>query len=214
MRRKVRIRARTAILAMSLLTAALAQAQEEGPAIRPAGEARERVPSQAAPGVTQSDHWLRSIDAIRADITEPPDETLPEDSSSRLFSRGMVDSTTGLRRGPGCVLMWAPTELCFWPLYFEDVQLERYGQTFSPGFQPVFSGVHFLADFTLVPLKMVFDHPLHCMCTLGYGRPGTPVPCCHGRGLPVRRSPLGVADLPPARQPVTDLARLPATNTY
>ena len=201
----------TAILALSLATAAMAQPAGESREIVPDGVGETQSQTDATPAATRSDHWGRSIDDIRTDIAQPEDEILPMDHSTQLFSRGMVDSTTEARHEPTAFFMWAPTELYYWPLYFEDVQLERYGQTYSPCFQPVFSGVRFAADFTFVPLKMVFDHPLSCMCTLGYYRPGSRVPCCQRRVLPLKPSDANGPSCRSAREPVTELARLPAT---
>ncbi len=73
-------------------------------------------------------------------------------------------------------LTWKASELCNKPLYFEEAQLERYGHTFNPYFQPVVSGAHFFLNIAVLPYKMGI-HPIHeCRYDLGYYRPGSCAP--------------------------------------
>lgn len=78
---------------------------------------------------------------------------------------------------------WAPTTftwkasgLCHKPAYFEDVQLERYGHSWGPYLQPVFSGAHFFLTVPVLPYKMGLYPPQECIYTLGYYRPGSCAP--------------------------------------
>lgn len=71
---------------------------------------------------------------------------------------------------------WAATCLCHRPLYFEDVNAERYGYTVSRFFQPVISGAKFFLTVPALPYKMVVDPPHECIYTLGNYRPGSCVP--------------------------------------
>ena len=203
----------TTILVLLLAATAVAQPGGQGPELGAQAAGDPVSPPRGASDSPRSNQRSRPIDQLRVDIAQPQGEVLPPDHSSRLFSRGMVDSTAEPGHEPADVFMWAPTDLCYWPLYFEDVQLERYGQTLAPSFQPVFSGVHFAADFTLLPLKMVFDRPLSCMCTLGYHRPGSRVPCCKRDLLPISRSRVTKPARRSARVPSTQLARLPAAGS-
>jgi hypothetical protein len=66
--------------------------------------------------------------------------------------------------------------LCHKPLYFEEVQLERYGHTAGPFKQPVISGAHFFANIAVLPYKMAINPPLECQYSLGYYRPGSCAP--------------------------------------
>ena len=71
---------------------------------------------------------------------------------------------------------WKASEVSHKPLYFEEVQLERYGHTFHPLVQPVVSGAHFFLNIAVLPYKMGI-HPLHeCQYPLGYYRPGSCAP--------------------------------------
>jgi hypothetical protein len=65
---------------------------------------------------------------------------------------------------------------CHKPLYFEDVQLERYGHTWNPALQGILSGAHFFANLALLPYHMGINPPNECIYTLGYYRPGLCAP--------------------------------------
>lgn len=65
---------------------------------------------------------------------------------------------------------WNASGLLHKPFYFEDVSLERYGQTHV--LQPAVSGLKFFASVPFLPYKIGVDHPHRCIYTLGYQRPG------------------------------------------
>jgi hypothetical protein len=73
---------------------------------------------------------------------------------------------------------WDAPALCHKPLYFEEVNLERYG--YSPrglGWaQPAISGAHFFAMVPALPYRMWSEAPLECVYDLGNYRPGSCVP--------------------------------------
>lgn len=71
---------------------------------------------------------------------------------------------------------WKASGTCHKPLYFEDVQLERYGHSWNPIVQPFVSGAHFFASVPLLPYKMGLKPPHECVYTLGYYRPGNCAP--------------------------------------
>jgi hypothetical protein len=71
---------------------------------------------------------------------------------------------------------WSATRLCHRPLYFEQVNVERYGYTVSPVLQPVISGAHFFLTIPTLPYKMVVQPPRECIYTLGYYRSGSRAP--------------------------------------
>ena len=68
------------------------------------------------------------------------------------------------------------SNLCHKPLYFEEVQLERYGHTAGPIKQPILSGAHFFANIAVLPYKMAISPPMECEYPLGYYRPGSCAP--------------------------------------
>jgi hypothetical protein len=71
---------------------------------------------------------------------------------------------------------WKASGTCHKPLYFEDVQLERYGHSWNPIIQPFASGAHFFVSVPLLPYKMGLRPPNECVYTLGYYRPGNCAP--------------------------------------
>jgi len=71
---------------------------------------------------------------------------------------------------------WKAAGLCHKPLYFEDVQLERYGHSWNPVIQPFISGAHFFVSVPLLPYNMGLKPPHECVYTLGYYRPGNCAP--------------------------------------
>jgi hypothetical protein len=71
---------------------------------------------------------------------------------------------------------WKASGLCHKPLYFEQVQLERYGHTTGPVLQPALSGAHFFLNIALLPYKMGMNPPNECQYALGYYRPGSCAP--------------------------------------
>ncbi len=78
---------------------------------------------------------------------------------------------------------WASTEL-HWsatcsrhrPLYFEEINAERYGYTPSYALQPLISAAHFFGTIPALPYKMAVDCPNDCIYTLGHYRPGSCAP--------------------------------------
>jgi hypothetical protein len=84
----------------------------------------------------------------------------------RTAQRDWVDST----------FVWHASALCHKPLYFEQVQLERYGHTTGPFSQPFVSGAHFFVTLATLPYKMAINPPHECQYSLGYYRPGSCAP--------------------------------------
>lgn len=72
---------------------------------------------------------------------------------------------------------WHSPTFCFSPLYFEQTNLERYGQGIGHPFAPATSAIAFVADVTTLPIAMVCTPPWSQSCTLGHHRPGDVAPC-------------------------------------
>ncbi len=73
-------------------------------------------------------------------------------------------------------MSWKASNLCHKPLYFEEVNLERYGHTAGPFAQPVVSTAHFFVNIAVLPYKMGIHPPNECQYALGYYRPGNCAP--------------------------------------
>jgi len=58
------------------------------------------------------------------------------------------------------------------PLYFEQPNLERYGQGTYRCLQPAASSIHFFGTIPLLPYKILTQHPCEKHYTLGNQRPG------------------------------------------
>jgi hypothetical protein len=72
--------------------------------------------------------------------------------------------------------LWAATNLYYQPLYFEEVNLERYGYTSCRLLQPLISAARFFATIPALPYKMVLQRPCHPNFVLGNDRPGSRAP--------------------------------------
>jgi hypothetical protein len=71
---------------------------------------------------------------------------------------------------------WTASSLCHKPLYFENIQLERYGHSHGPIRQPVVSVAHFFVSLATLPYQTAI-HPLNeCEYALGLYRPGDCAP--------------------------------------
>jgi hypothetical protein len=73
-------------------------------------------------------------------------------------------------------MSWKASALCHKPLYFEEVQLERYGHTTGPLIQPALSGAHFFLNVAALPYRAGINPPNECLYSLGYYRPGNCAP--------------------------------------
>ncbi|MBX3420228.1 MAG: hypothetical protein KF752_01595 [Pirellulaceae bacterium] len=73
-------------------------------------------------------------------------------------------------------VQWKASGACHNPLYFEQVQLERYGHETGPVLQPLISSAHFFLTLPILPYKMGVHPPHECQYALGYFRPGSCAP--------------------------------------
>jgi hypothetical protein len=73
-------------------------------------------------------------------------------------------------------MTWKASNLCHNPLYFEDVNLERYGHTHGPVLEPLVQTAHFFGNIAVLPYKMGVHGPTECRYALGYYRPGNCAP--------------------------------------
>ncbi|MCL2710441.1 MAG: hypothetical protein FWE95_06145 [Planctomycetaceae bacterium] len=113
---------------------------------------------------------LKSIRDISHDIRPAQTDQLPEECA--------IDSPIqyGRHFGQTC-FMWKASALSTQVAYFEDVQLERYGNTIvCPELQPFVSGAKFFVTIPFLPYKMGVTPPNECVYTLGYHRPGDCTP--------------------------------------
>lgn len=118
----------------------------------------------------------KSITELRARIT-PSEGDLPIDHATPRFALEPVRyHGYGMERGwSGSSFAWNNPGVCHQPLYYQDLNLERYGYHYGCA-QTFVSSVKFLADTALLPYKAVCYPYCDCYYTLGYDRPGNCVP--------------------------------------
>jgi hypothetical protein len=126
------------------------------------------------PTLEQLGYRTKALSELSLNV-EISTEQLPKDCSSGVFQETVL-SQDG-RDWFATEFNWAASDLFAQPAYFDDPLLERYGQTRHPLVQPWLSGVHFFGQFPLMPYKIVVDRPFDKIYTLGYYRPGSPMPC-------------------------------------
>jgi hypothetical protein len=98
------------------------------------------------------------------------------DQLARMQAKGR--STVFDRDWPTMGYCWDAPGLCHNPLYFEEVNLERYG--YGPRYlrvaQPIISAGQFFVTVPILPYLMVAEPTRECVYTLGHYRPGSAVP--------------------------------------
>jgi len=112
------------------------------------------------------------------------DDRVPENIANKVFSQEpLEDYPYGYQRDwAPSVAMWEAPAFFHRPLYFEEVNLERYGHKHMH-LQPAVSVAHFFTNTIALPYKMGAYPPCERIYTLGHHRPGDCNP--HDRhGLP------------------------------
>ena len=92
----------------------------------------------------------------------------------KLCSVGDRGSAT--RNWVGQTYTWKASNLCHKPLFFENVQLERYGHSRGPFAQPIHSVAHFFVRLATVPYQTAITPANECQYALGFYRPGNCAP--------------------------------------
>ncbi len=140
-----------------------------------AAEEDRAVVVPAAP-LTQADDGLRPLGQLSVSI-RPPSGDLPGDpAASRFAAAGLVRHVPGTNRPwPLYSYRWEAPSVCHQPLYFEQVNLERYGYSCGVA-QPLVSAAHFFGTIPALPYLMAADPCRCCTYTLGHYRPGSCAP--------------------------------------
>jgi hypothetical protein len=104
-----------------------------------------------------------------------PAGQLPDDPASACWNE--LNAASGpfpaIRCWPTAVYNWNATCLCYRPLYFEEINLERYGYGCCETLQPLASAAHFFGTVPALPYCMAVECPCKCVYTLGHYRPGS-----------------------------------------
>jgi hypothetical protein len=82
------------------------------------------------------------------------------------------------RNWPMVCFQWEAPALAYRPLYFEEVNLERYGygMKYLRAAQPIISAGQFFTTVPILPYKMFAEPARTPVYTLGHYRPGSDVP--------------------------------------
>lgn len=109
---------------------------------------------------------------IRADQGKLPDDK----AQARFKKEGELYQTLGYRRPwVESQYAWTAPGVAHFPLYFEDVNLERHGHSFGL-VQPAVSALNFYGRLPFLPYMMAVNRPLEMQYTLGHIRPGSYAP--------------------------------------
>lgn len=111
----------------------------------------------------------KPMSSLTVDIREMSPNA-PDDWSNR-FTNAYPDTWTSYAPSP-IGYAWTAPNIRYQPLYYENVRLERYGQTRGPWREIGDSSVHFASSFFLWPYHARFDHVRSCDHPLGFCRPG------------------------------------------
>lgn len=80
------------------------------------------------------------------------------------------------RNFPDTAVPWAAPSTKYYPLYFQDPALERYGHTHHHLLQPVISSARMTTQLVMLPYQMTITPPWCLQSPLGWYRPGDVVP--------------------------------------
>jgi hypothetical protein len=108
-----------------------------------------------------------------------------------VFPEDPVVSTAvfGVRNWEPMATFTEPAYVCYHPLYFEQINSERYGWDVGV-FHPLLSAGIFYFDWVILPYKIAAEPWCRCECSAGLALPGDHVPLVwNGPGF----SPAGAA---------------------
>ena len=116
------------------------------------------------------------LSTVSVNIAKPAGE-LPEDVAAKCrYSRSPVVDTRLTCGWAVYEKHWAASCSHHRPLYFEEINAERYGYTPSHCLQPFISAGRFLVTIPAMPYLIAASAPRDCVYTLGHYRPGDCVP--------------------------------------
>lgn len=134
-------------------------------------------PGDPAPGEggANENRFARRIDQVPLSI-KPPGGEMPQDLATEAFAEAAKTAPgRECENRPFIACAYTPWTLCFRPLYFEEINLERYGET-ARLVQPAVSGAHFFSRVALLPYEMTIRPPRSCVCSNGFSQIGDAPP--------------------------------------
>jgi len=165
------------------LQPALAEADPDEPPIFNSG--LEEIPAPIPAREPEIDLRYTPICKLGVSIAVPlPDEQeqddqidVPHDESKGYFPEHDIYDDTWVDDAGGfpSLSSWQGFAFCYQPLYFEEVNVERYGYK-VPYVQPALSAADFYLSIVKLPYKMALEPPWSCVSTQRYERPGNHPP--------------------------------------
>lgn len=124
-----------------------------------------------------------------------PDQA-PENFAARALQnqKPCVIGTSRYREDFAIPVDRAASEFCYRPLYFEEVNLERYGTSHGP-WQPIMSGARFFASVPALPYMMTVSRPCVCRYWTHDYPAGRRAPCWEKEHPPFSAAGAGVEGL-------------------
>lgn len=117
------------------------------------------------------DRFTRQVTDVPVDI-RPTEGVMPADlAAARFADEPTIDETWPSDEPADVFCSYTPWTICYRPLYFEDIKLERYGCNVGC-LQPGLSGVRFFSSIAAMPYKMTVRPPRSCQCSNGFSRCG------------------------------------------
>ncbi len=114
----------------------------------------QNVNTQEQPNLKNKQQHLASLDFN----TALPSGKLPDAIRSKTVTPALV--FTQPNRGWSLIdYRWKSSNLAYRPLYFEQINAERYGYGHNPLFQPTISATHFFGTLPTLPYQMATDSP-------------------------------------------------------
>jgi hypothetical protein len=154
--------------------ALFAQPESQTPFADDAAIGNQSGSSSAADSASDPCAALTPISMRQVDISiAAPDGQFPTDHATSCWTQ--VQHSAGpcaTRDWASSCYHWDATCLCHRPLYFEQINLERYGYGCCESLQPLASAAHFFGTVPALPYCMAVDCPGECIYTLGHYRPG------------------------------------------
>lgn len=142
--------------------------------MQPAAQPGTFKPTQA-----DLDRWFTPLNQVGI-LPQPAPGEMPPDLSGELFA---VDDVPRRKDWPEQSFYWEAPEVWHQPYYFDDVPLERYGQSIAPARQAWLSGLKFYMTFPLMPVKLWADPPFTKVATFGYYRVGSDNPAVRQKSM-------------------------------
>jgi hypothetical protein len=131
---------------------------------------------------------FRPIGELGIGIAAPTGKS-PTDFATPCWDQINAGPSATCRCWPVLCYRWDATNLCYRPLYFEEINAERYGYIcddcccccLGPQdcVQSAASAAHFFATIPALPYCLSAEPPHECVYTLGHYRPGSCVPWRH-----------------------------------